>query len=697
MKVDGVKDAAVSLATNRVRVKVNGDVDPLAIVDRIDRAGYGARIIERERPEELDTEARQNVRRARWRFAVAAPFAATVMVIAMTPMVVPSLHDWWMERVELMVAIQLVCSSIVLFYAGRDFFTIAARNSLHLVADMNTLVAVGTGAAWLYSMVVFVGRDLLPGVSMHDVYFDTAAMVVALILLGRWLEARAKSSTSSAIRKLMALAPRVAHRVDANDTARICDIEVDFVKVGDLLLVRPGEAIPVDGVIEHGASAIDESSMTGEAMPVEKGVGAGLMAGTINTDRAFRMRAEGVGEETALAAIVRAVREAQSSKASIQRLADRIAGIFVPIVIGIAAATLLAWTALGESSATTALMNSVAVLVIACPCAMGLAVPTAVIAATGNGAENGILIRNADALERAGAIAAVAFDKTGTLTAGKPEVVDVRTSGNWRADNVLRLASSVEGLSEHPVARAIVDYAQRTGVAAAHVESFRSHTGIGAEGWVGGAHVVVRKHDSTAPNEEGLTVIEILADDEQVALIRLTDTVKPDAARAIAELAEMGVKTAMITGDNEATARSVAMQLGIDTVVSGVLPAQKEEALRDLRRRFGVISMVGDGVNDAPALAAADVGIAMATGADIALSASDITIVGGKVGRVPDAVRLARRSMRIIRQNLFWAFIYNVIGIPLAALGLLDPMIAGAAMAMSSVSVVANSLRLRHG
>ncbi len=697
MKVEGVSAAAVSLATNRARVKFDSRVDTGAIIDRVDRAGYSARVIEHERPDDLDAEASRNVSRARVRFLVAVPFAAVVMTIAMSPMIVPAIHEWWMERVELMIYLQLVLSSVVLFYSGRDFFTIAFRNARHLSADMNTLVAVGTGSAWLYSIVVMTARDLLPNVSVHEVYFDTAAVVVALVLLGRWLEARAKSSTSSAMRNLMALAPRVAHRVDPDDTTRTEDIEVDFVKVGDLLLVRPGESIPVDGVVEFGASAVDESSMTGESMPVEKSVGSLVMAGTVNTNSAFRMRAEGVGEETALAAIVRAVRDAQASKASVQRLADRIAAVFVPVVIGIALLTFLGWMLLGDSGLTVALMNSVAVLVIACPCAMGLAVPTAVIAATGNGAQSGILIRNADALERAGAIGVVAFDKTGTLTEGRPDVVDLRTIGEWRGDDVLSLAASVEALSEHPVGRAIVRHAERNGVRTQPTESFRALPGIGAEGWVGGAHVAVRKHESATPNEDGLTVVEVLVDGEIVAVARLSDTIKIDAADAISSLVEIGVKTAMITGDNESTARAVASRLGIDTVVAGVLPVQKEEALQDLRRRFGITAMVGDGVNDAPALAAADVGIAMATGADIALAAADITIVGGHVDRIPVAVRLARRAMRIIRQNLFWAFVYNVIGIPLAAFGLLDPMIAGAAMAMSSVSVVTNSLRLRRG
>ena len=694
-KVTGVRDVAVNLATNRARVKVDPTVEVSDLIERVDRSGYSARIVEQERPEDLEIEVSRHVGRARSRFLVAAPFASLVMVIAMSPMVVPALHEWWMEHVELMVIAQLVFSSIVLFYSGAEFFTTTARNARHLVVDMNTLVSVGTGAAWLYSIVVLLARDYLDGVSAHEVYFDTAAVVVALVLLGRWLEARARSDTSSAIRQLMALSPRIAHRVDPDDLTRVVDIDVEFVRLGDLLLVRAGEGIPVDGVILHGTAAIDESMMTGEPMPVEKGPGAEVMAGTINTDRVLRMRAEGVGDQTVLAAIVRAVRDAQASKAPIQRLADRIAAIFVPVVITIAIATCALWYLVGDATLTRSMMNAVAVLVIACPCAMGLAVPTAVIAATGRGAEAGILIRNADALERAGGVRVVAFDKTGTLTLGRPDVVDVRVADRWNVDDIVRLAASVEQLSEHPIARAIVRRADEGGGALAPVESFVGHAGSGAEGWVGGVHVQVGRPRQKEVDAEGMSVVEVLCDGERAASILLRDTLRPDAEQTVREIARLGIATAIITGDNESSARSVAATLGVDTVIAGVLPLGKEQAIEELRRRIGPVAMVGDGVNDAPALAAADVGIAMASGSDIALSAADVTLVGGRIDGIAEAILLARRSVRIIRQNLFWAFIYNVVGIPLAALGLLDPMIAGGAMALSSVSVVTNSLRLR--
>jgi len=694
-KVEGVQEVAVNLATHRARVKATAVVDPLLVVDRVERAGYGARIVERETPEDLETEGTQLVRRARIRFLVAAPFAAVVVILAMAPMVVPAADSLWERYADLVAWLQLLLSSIVLFSSGREFFTIALRNARHLTADMNTLVAVGTGAAWLYSTVALVNGHVLSVEVVESLYFDTAAVIVALVLLGRWLEARARADTSSAIRRLMSLAPRVAHRVDPDDPARLVDVEIEYVHAGDTLLVRPGEAVPVDGVIVHGASAIDESMMTGESMPVEKGPGARVMSATLNTDRVFRMRAEGVGEQTVLAAIVRAVRDAQSSKAPVQRLADRIAQIFVPVVIAIAVVTFLLWFVVGDAGVTRALINAVAVLVIACPCAMGLAVPTAVIAATGRGAEQGILIRNADALERAGGIAVIAFDKTGTLTMGRPEVVDVRPADEWTTDDAIRLAASIEQLSEHPIARAITRMAESRALGPHNVEGFVSHAGTGAEGWVGGLHVSVGKPRELGNDEEGQTTVSVHVDERLAASILLRDDLKPESERTVSKIAALGISTAMITGDNESTARSIAARLGIDTVIAGVLPIGKEEAIRDLRRRLGPVAMVGDGVNDAPALASADVGIAMATGSDVALSAADVTIVGGRIDRVPEAILLARRSIRIIRENLFWAFIYNVIGIPLAALGLLDPMIAGAAMALSSVSVVTNSLRLK--
>ncbi len=703
-RVDGVREVAVNLATNRARVKGRGDVDLAALLDRVDRAGYAARRVEREKPGDLEREAAEHVGKARRKFLFAAPFAAVVMIVAMGPMVVPALHSFSMANLVALNYLQLVFSSLVLFGAGRDFFTIAAKNARHLTADMNSLVAVGTGAAWLLSLILVVMPELLPGVDPHGLYFDTAAVVVALVLLGRWLEARARAHTSDAVRGLLELAPRVAHRVDPNDKTKIEDVEVEYLRIDDLLLVRPGEKIPVDGLLVDGASAVDESSMTGEPMPVEKNVGSKLLAGTINSNRSFTMRAEGIGEETVLASIVRSVRDAQASKAPIQRLADRVAAIFVPVVIVLAGLTFVGWIAFGGASLATALVNAVSVLVVACPCAMGLAVPTAVIAATGRSAESGILIKSADALERAGAITLVAFDKTGTLTVGRPDILEVIAADGFNATEILQLAASVEQGSEHPIARGIVRHAGDLSIDLLASDDFHAEIGLGASALVGGRRVAIGRYNpdlmsgaiayTSAPGQ-GLVAVTI--DGAPAGLITLADRIKPEAKEAIARLRSMGVASAMITGDAATVAATVAEELGITDVLADVMPTEKGERIRSLKNDGAVVAMVGDGVNDAPALAAADVGIAMATGTDIAVAAADITIIGGRIEQVPVGIALARRALRIIKQNLFWAFIYNIIGIPLAALGYLDPMIAGAAMSFSSVSVVLNSLRLRRG
>jgi Cu+-exporting ATPase len=697
-KVEGVEEVAVNLATNRARVKMHGDVDPAALEDRVERAGYKAVPISAEHDMQTSDEAIEYRRN----FLIAAPLAAIVMIVSMLPMVVPALETIAMRWMYELNLLQFLLTTVVMFYSGRRFFVLAGRSARHLTADMNTLVAVGTGAAYLFSTVVTFFPKALPGIDAHEVYFDSSAVVIALILLGRWLEAHARSQASDAIRSLMQLAPKIAHRVADKEATSVTDGEVEFIHPGDLLLVRPGESVPVDGVIARGATALDESMMTGESLPVEKTEGGAVIGGTINTDRSFVMQAEGVGDETMLARIIRAVEDAQSSKAPVQRLADRIASIFVPIVMGIALATFIGWLAFGGADLAHALIHAVAVLVIACPCAMGLAVPTAVIAGTGRGARQGILIRNAEALERAARVHTVVFDKTGTLTHGRPEVVGIRAFDTFAEHDLLQLAASVEGHSEHPIARGIVRQAERMGIQPLPVEDFRTTPGIGVQGVVAGREVVAGRKgtgDGSSTTEEGdfagSTIIHVTVDNRPAGIIALADTVKPEARGAIASLKEMGFEVAMLTGDSYSVAREIARTLGIDQVIAEVLPHQKGERIRELQGEGKVVAMVGDGVNDAPALALADVSIAMATGTDMAMSVADITLLNGEIARLPDAVALSRRTMRIIRQNLFWAFIYNVIGIPLAVLGLLSPIIAGAAMAMSSVSVVSNSLRLK--
>jgi Cu+-exporting ATPase len=696
-KLDGVEEVAVNLATNRARIKVQGPVDVAAITDRVERAGYQSSPVKDGPAEDQAAEEMEEYGR---NFRLAAPLAGTVMVVSMVPMMIPAIERITMPWMDELNVLQMILTSIVMFISGRKFFITALRNARHRVADMNTLVAVGTGAAYIYSVLVTFG--VLPGISSHEVYFDTAAVVIALILLGRWLESGAKSNASSAIRRLVRLAPKIAHRVSPMDHSNVIDVEIEFVRHGDLLLVKPGESVPVDGVVIEGASTVDESMMTGESVPVEKYIESEVIGGTINANGSFVMRAEGIGDETMLAQIVRTVEEAQSSKAPVQRLADAIAGVFVPVVMVISALTLVGWFFIGDANMAHALVNAVAVLVIACPCAMGLAVPTAIIAATGRGAERGILIRNAEALERAGSVDVVVFDKTGTLTHGKPGVVDLATFNGYDPDEVVRLAASVEALSEHPIAGSIVRHAKSNEIDLATVQEFRAAAGMGVYGIVDGHQVFVGRR-SAIPGAEsvdytepaGSSAIWVEIDTVVAGVFAVADTLKFGAREAIDRLRAMGIESVMLTGDSRNVANSIAAATGISRVVAEVLPTEKGDVIRELQREGKKVAMVGDGVNDAPALALADVSIAMATGTDIAISVSDITLIGGDIERVPMAIALSRRTVRVIRQNLFWAFIYNVIGIPLAALGFLSPILAGAAMAMSSVSVVSNSLRLK--
>lgn len=700
-RAEGVEDVAVNLALNRARVKTRGDVPLERLVDRVERAGYNASALVESREAAAEAE---HLRTARRRALLALPAAAVVTVMAMLPMVIPSLERALHPYILPLNIVQFILTGFVLFVPGAQFFTIAARNLRHRTADMNTLVALGTGAAWLFSTAVMVAPGLFPAGMAHHLYFETAAVVAALVLLGRWLEARAKGQASAAVRALASLTPRVSHRIVSagEPDERIEDVETDFVRAGDLLLVRPGENVPVDGTIAEGNTSLDESMMTGESRPVEKGTGDRVTGGTVNLGGAVVVRAEGVGDETVLSGIIRIVEEAQSSKAPVQRLADRVAGIFVPIVLGIALVTFALQLLVGDADLSGALVAAVAVLVIACPCAMGLAVPTGVSAATGRGAEKGILIRNAEALELAGGLDVVVFDKTGTLTHGRPEVVQVRSFREENESFLVSLAASVEERSEHPLARSIVAHAGKIGAPVYPVSDFSSTPGLGVEGVVNGRRVLIGRQ-SDLPKElereillpPGGSIVWIILDGQTAGAFVVVDTVREDAAEAVAALKRMGITPVMLTGDRASTAQHIAGQVGIEQVIPEVFPEKKGEVLRSMREEGKKVAMVGDGVNDAPALAIADVGIAMSGGTDVAMSTADITILGDELMRVPQAIRLSSRTMRIIRQNLFWAFIYNIVGIPLAAFGLLNPMIAGAAMAFSSVSVVTNSLRLR--
>jgi Cu+-exporting ATPase len=603
----------------------------------------------------------------------------------------------------------------VQFWAGAQFHRGAIAATQHGTADMNTLISVGTNAAFLYSTAAtFFPQFFMQAGVAPDIYFDTAAVIITLILLGRYFEAVAKGQTSEAIRRLIGLQPKTARVLRKG---KEIDVPVEQVEVGDVLRVRPGEKIAVDGVITEGSSAIDESMITGESLPVDKQKGDVVIGATINKTGSFLMRATKVGKDTALAQIIRLVEEAQGSKAPVQMLADKVSAVFVPIVIVIAIATFLVWFFFGpQPSFTRALVNFVAVLIIACPCAMGLATPTAIMVGTGKGAENGVLIRGGEALETLQKIDTIVLDKTGTLTKGKPSVTDVIAINGFSENQVLSLAASAEQASEHPIAQAIVEMAKAKKLRLLEPKKFQAVPGKGLEAIVDGkriavgneklmlkekASISVLAEEAARLADNGKTAFFVAVNGKTAGVLAIADTLKPYSREAVAALEKMGIDVIMITGDNARTAKAIAKQAGITRVLAEVLPEQKEKEIQRLRKQGKIVAMVGDGINDAPALAAADVGIAIGSGTDVAMEAADVTLISGDLRNIITAIDLSKRTMRTIKENLFWAFAYNVALIPVAAgvlypfYGiLLNPILAGGAMAFSSVSVVGNSLRL---
>jgi Cu+-exporting ATPase len=677
--------------------------------------------LEPEMPTETEAPNPELVDMSR-RLRVSAAFAIPVFLLAMSDLL-PGMPLHHAIGSRAMVLIQLALAAPVVLWGGWPFFQRGWRSLVTLRLNMFTLIAIGTGAAFLYSVIAALLPSLLPASAAGGhggqpaVYFEAAAVITTLVLVGQVLELRARSATGSAIRGLLGMAPKSARRV--LPTGAEADVPLAEVRPGDLLRVRPGERVPVDGVVIEGASSVDESMLTGEPMPVEKRAGAKVSGGTVNGTGGLVMRAERVGADTLLAQIVRMVSEAQRSRAPIQRLADRVSAWFVPAVIVVAVVTFALWAALGpEPRLAHALVNAVAVLIIACPCALGLATPMSIMVATGRGARAGVLVKNAEALETLERVDTLVVDKTGTLTEGRPRLVDVLPSAGFTEEAVLRAAAAVERASEHPLAAAIVDGATARGLRLPPVTDFSSSTGAGVAATVEGAVVLVGtarllaergvgtgglEREVERLRGEGKTAMYVAIGGAVAGLVAVMDPVKPAARSAIRALRADGVRVVMLTGDARPTAEAVARAVGIDEVVAEVLPADKAAAVERLQREGRIVAMAGDGVNDAPALARAHVGIAMGTGTDVAIESAAVTLLKGDLGGIVRARRLSRATLTNIRQNLFFAFVYNLIGVPVAAGALyplfgllLSPMIASAAMSLSSVSVIGNALRLRN-
>ncbi len=736
-KVGGVAAANVNLATDTATVSfLPGAVEVDELRSAVEAAGYGLRERAEEGAEdqaEVEQQHHQRELKIKW---IVAGIVGLGLMLATNWRELEATKD--LVSVQTMLTLMFVVALPMQVWAGWQFYVGMFKTLRHRTADMNTLIALGTSAAFIYSTVATFWPGLFKNAhqaldhALGDrppVYFETAVIIIALILFGRWLEAKAKGSTSAAIRRLMGLRAKTARVV--RDGLEV-DVPVEEVVIGDIVVVRPGEKIPVDGLVVEGRSAIDESMLTGESMPVEKTAGALVYGATMNKVGSFRMRATRIGNETALAQIIRLVEEAQGSKAPIQRLADLVASVFVPVVLLIAASDFVIWTLVGpEGAVIYATLNAVAVLIIACPCALGLATPTAIMVGTGKGAEHGVLIRGGEALETAQKLQTVVFDKTGTITEGRPRVTDLVSAG-VAEDELLRLAASAERGSEHPLAEAVLNAAKERGLNLADVSEFEAIPGRGISATVEGRTVVIgtrRLMDERAIDlgelagrgsditGEAKTAVYVVIDGRPAGVIAIADTVKEGAIEAVESLRKAGIQVVLLTGDNQSTAQAIARQVGIAEVLAEVLPDQKVEKVRELQAQGRTVAMVGDGINDAPALAQADVGIAIGTGADVAMEASDVTLMRGDPRGVVTAIALSKATMRTIRQNLFWAFFYNVLLIPVAAgvlypffkdggvpdalefilgrYGFLNPMLAGAAMAFSSVSVMTNSLRLR--
>ena len=715
-KVSGVEQANVNLATERAWIQPNATVSSQDLIRAIQKAGYDAKLLQHDSNEQHDKKnlEQQQLKRD---LVISLILALPVFILEMGSHMIPAFHMWVMHNIGQQQSwlIQFALTTLVLLLPGRRFYQKGIPALLHFAPDMNSLVAVGTLAAYSFSLVATFMPQLLPEGTVH-VYYEAAAVIVSLILLGRYFEAKAKGRTSQAIQHLIGMQAKTAriHR-----DGQIIEVPVAEVSSNTIVEIRPGERIPVDGEVIEGHSYIDESMITGEPVPVAKQIGNQVVGGTINQNGTLNIRATAIGEASVLAQIIRMVEQAQGSKLPIQALVDKVTMWFVPAVMLLAALTFIVWFIFGpEPTLTFGLVNAVAVLIIACPCAMGLATPTSIMVGTGRGAEMGVLFRKGEALQLLQDVKVVAVDKTGTLTEGKPTLTDFHVQSGFDADQVFALLASVEAKSEHPIALAIVQAATEKQVSLLPVTEFDSITGSGIEALVNGQRIQIGADrymqqiglDVSAFNaeaarlgQEGKTPIYMAIDQQLAAIVAVADPIKDTTFAAIAALHQLGLKVAMITGDNRHTAQAIAARLQIDHVVAEVLPEGKVDVVRELQQQFGRVAFVGDGINDAPALAQADVGIAIGTGTDVAIEAAEVVLMSGNLQGVPNAIALSKATIRNIRQNLFWAFIYNIALIPIAAgvlypfAGiLLSPIFAAGAMALSSVFVLGNALRLKY-
>lgn len=693
-RVEGVVKANVNLSTNKATVEFpSGAVEEETLINTVEKAGYKAEIeIERDADREKKLREKE-IKSLKTSFIISA-------ILSLPLFSAMFFHMAGKDNILTNGYFQLLLATPVQFIIGYRFYKGAFNSLRGGGANMDVLVSMGTSAAYFYSVYNVI-------VGVHEYYFEASAVIITLILLGKTFEAVAKGKTSEAIKKLMGLQPKTARVI--KDGVEM-DIPIEKVGIGDIIVVRPGERIPVDGVIVEGNSSIDEAMITGESIPIDKTTGDEVIGATINKFGSFKFEARKIGKDTVLSQIVKLVEDAQGSKAPVQRLADKISGIFVPVVVAIAALTFLGFYLI-QGNFNTGLINAVAVLVIACPCALGLATPTAIMVGTGKGAENGILIKSGEHLERAHKMDTIVFDKTGTITKGEPEVTDIVTFNSIDRDELLRIAATVEKTSEHPLGQSIVKKGEEELLKITEPETFMAVPGKGLKATLEGKEIYIgnrklmiesgisieeSEKELLRLEEEGKTAMIIGIDGKVLGIIAVADQIKESSKKAIKDLKDMGLEVYMITGDNERTAKAIAKQVGITKILAEVLPENKAEVVEKIKSEGKHVGMVGDGINDAPALVAADVGFAIGTGTDVAMEAADITLMRGDLSSIVTAIRLSHRTMRTIKQNLFWAFFYNSVGIPFAALGFLNPMIAGAAMAFSSVSVVTNSLRLKN-